>query len=535
MTAFVTLAGLTHRTPDGRELFTDLNLAFGPERTGLVGRNGAGKSTLLKLMTGELVPAEGTVARAGRIGVLRQSLAPAAEATVADLLGIRQGLERLARIEHGEGSEDDLGWADWTLGERLAAALAEVGLAGLEPARPALSLSGGEATRAALAALLIEQPDLLLLDEPTNNLDADARRLVAEVLAGWRGGAVVVSHDRGLLRRMDRIVELSGLGARVYGGGYDLYAERRAEERAVAAQALVNAERGARQVRRDVQSARERQGRRDAAGRRFADSGSAPRIVAGAMARRAEATSARADRLADRQRAEAEAALEQARAGVERLKLLAFELPSSGLAAGRRVLSLDGVGFAWPGGAPLLDGVSFEMIGPRRVAITGPNGSGKTTLLQLIAGDLTPSSGEVVRGGRMALLDQRTAIRDDGETILTNFRRLNPLDDDNACRAALARFLFRADAALRPVAELSGGERLRAALACVLAGRTPPQLLILDEPTNHLDLDSIAAIEAAVGGYDGAVLAVSHDPDFLTAIGVESEAVLGTPRPAGSA
>jgi ATPase subunit of ABC transporter with duplicated ATPase domains len=206
---------------------------------------------------------------------------------------------------------------------------------------------------------------------------------------------------------------------------------------------------------------------------------------------------------------------------VERVKLLAFELPSSGLAAGRRVLMLDHIGFAWPGQPPLLADVTLDMVGPRRVAITGPNGSGKTTLLKLIAGELEPSRGRIVRGGRFALLDQQTAMLEAGQTILANFRRLNPEDDDNACRAALARFLFRADAALRPVADLSGGERLRAALACVLAGRTPPQLLILDEPTNHLDLDSIAAIEAAVAGYDGAVLVVSHDADFIAAVGVE--------------
>ena len=523
MASFITLAGLGYRTPDGRELFSDLNLAFGRERTGLVGRNGVGKSTLLSLMLGELIPSEGAVSRSGRVGVLRQTLRPGAGAGVADLLGVREGLDRLARIERGEADEDDLNLADWGLAERMQAALDDVGLAGLDPRGPADSLSGGEATRAMLAALLIQQPDLLLLDEPTNNLDIGARRLVAEVLAGWRGGAVVVSHDRDLLRRMDRIVELSSLGARVYGGGYDLYAERRAEERATAAQALGNAERDARQVRREVQAARERQDRRAAAGRRFAASGSAPKIVLGAMARRAEATSARADRLADRRRAEADQTLEQARAGVERLRLLAFELPSSGLPAGRRVVSLDRAGFGWPGGPPLLEEVSFEIVGPRRVAIVGPNGSGKTTLLKLITGDLSPTRGEITCGARLALLDQRTAILDDGETILGNFRRLNPEDDDNACRAALARFLFRADAALRPVVELSGGERLRAALACVLAGRTPPQLLILDEPTNHLDLDSIAAIEAALAGYDGAVLVVSHDTDFLAAVGVEQE------------
>ena len=523
MPSFITLAGLGYRTPDGRELLSDLNLAFGRERTGLVGRNGVGKSTLIHLMLGELTPSQGALSRTGRIGVLRQSLAPAPGAAITDLLGVREGLERLTRIEQGLGSEDDLALADWTLGDRLAAALADVGLAGLDPARPAGGLSGGEATRAALAGLLIAQPDLLLLDEPTNNLDLAARGLVAGVLANWHGGAVVVSHDRGLLRQMDRIIELSGLGARVYGGGYDLYAERRAEERATAAQALANAERGVRQVRRELQDARKRKDRRDSAGRRFAASGSIPRIVAGGMARRAEETSGRMNRLADRQRVEAEEALETARAGVERLKVLAFELPSSGLAAGRRVLSLDKATFGWPGCPPLLEAVSFEMIGPRRIAITGPNGSGKTTLLKLIAGDLEPTSGAITRGGRTTLLDQRTAILNDDETVLANFRRLNLDDDDNACRAALARFLFRNDAALRSVAELSGGERLRAALACVLAGRTPPQLLILDEPTNHLDVDSIAAIEAAVAGYDGAVLVVSHDADFLTAIGVERE------------
>jgi ATPase subunit of ABC transporter with duplicated ATPase domains len=219
--------------------------------------------------------------------------------------------------------------------------------------------------------------------------------------------------------------------------------------------------------------------------------------------------------------------LGDAQAAVERVRLLAFELPSSGLAAGRRVLMLDQVGFGWPGRPALLAGVSLDMVGPRRVAVTGPNGAGKTTLLKLITGELEPTQGQIARGGRFAFLDQRASMLDETETILANFRRLNPDDDDNACRAALARFLFRADAALRLVAELSGGELLRAALACVLAGRAPPQLLVLDEPTNHLDLDSIAAIEAAVAGFDGALLVVSHDPDFLAAVGVEQTLRLG--------
>ena len=215
MPSFTTLDGLSYRTPEGRSLFDNLTLAFGAERTGLVGRNGVGKTTLLQLIAGELAPAAGAVTVRGRVGVLRQALQPPPGASVADLLGLAEPLARLARITDGQGSEDDLAEADWGLEARLDAALAEVGLAGLALDRPAASLSGGQVTRVSLAGLLAHEPDLLILDEPTNNLDAEARRLVAEVLGHWRGGAIVVSHDRELLRRMDRIVELSGLGAKV--------------------------------------------------------------------------------------------------------------------------------------------------------------------------------------------------------------------------------------------------------------------------------------------------------------------------------
>jgi len=160
------------------------------------------------------------------------------------------------------------------------------------------------------------------------------------------------------------------------------------------------------------------------------------------------------------------------------------------------------------------------------VAVRGPNGAGKSTLLNLAAGVLAPTAGTVTRGVPTVMLDQSLAILRPDETLREAFQRLHPAADRNAAQAALARFLFRNSAADRLAGGLSGGERLRAALACVLAGPTPPQLLILDEPTNHLDLDSVAAVEAALAGYDGALLVVSHDPDFLAGIGVEREVEL---------
>ena len=527
MSPLITLDGLSFQTPDGRALLDNLTLSFGAERTGLVGRNGVGKTTLIRLILSELAPSAGTVTVRGRIGVLRQTLVLPPDATMGDRIGVSGALARLARIEAGAGSEADFAEADWGLESRLAQALAQVGLAGLDLARPAAALSGGEATRASLAGLLAAEPDLVLLDEPTNNLDAGARALVAQVLRGWKGGAIVVSHDRGLLRQMDRMVELTGLGARVYGGNYDLYVARKAEEEAAAARDLESAERAAAAVEREAQAAREKKARRDAAGRRFAAKGSEPKMSLHAQAQGAEASAARGARLAERQRDQAAGDLAEAQARVERTRRLAFDLPPSGLAAGKGVLVFDNVGFAHPGGPALLSGLSLRITGPERVAVTGPNGAGKTSLIRLAVGDLTPSSGRVSLGATAALLDQKTAILRDDETLAAAFRRLNPEASENAARAALARFLFRNVAADKRVGALSGGERLRAALACVLMSARPPQLLVLDEPTNHLDLDSIAAVEAALAGYDGALLVVSHDRDFLAAVGIEREVRLG--------
>ena len=194
MTALVILDSISLATPDGRPLFDGLTLALGRERIGIVGRNGCGKSTLLRLIAGEAEPAGGSVHRAGSIGMLAQ-LADE-RLSVAQALGVSDGLARLRRLERGDGSLDDAAEADWTLPSRIEEALAGTGLPALPLDRSVASLSGGERTRVALARLLIEAPDLLLLDEPTNNLDADGREAVAQLLARWQGGCVVASHDR---------------------------------------------------------------------------------------------------------------------------------------------------------------------------------------------------------------------------------------------------------------------------------------------------------------------------------------------------
>ena len=197
-----------------------------------------------------------------------------------------------------------------------------------------------------------------------------------------------------------------------------------------------------------------------------------------------------------------------------------MKLPSTRLPAGREVVWLDRVSASYQPQRPVLRDLSLAIVGPERVAIIGPNGSGKTTLLKLIAGKLRPVAGTVRVRRDFVLFDQTISLLDPEISVIDNFRRLNPGAGANECHAALARFMFRADAALQIVGRLSGGQLFRAGLACVLGGATPPSLLILDEPTNHLDLESIEAVEAGLRAYDGALLVVSHDEAFLEAIGI---------------
>ncbi|WP_421724560.1 ABC-F family ATP-binding cassette domain-containing protein [Bauldia sp.] len=528
--SLVALRSVTYATPDGRTLLDNVTLTFGRERTGLVGRNGIGKSTLLRLVAGDLAPASGTIERSGRVGFLRQAV-HANVGTVADAYGTSEALACLDRLEAGHGSVSDAADADWDLPARIADALARVQLTGLEMSRPLASLSGGQQTRVALAALMFGGADLILLDEPTNNLDSDGRAGIAEAIAGWRNGAIVVSHDRTLLRRMDRIVELSGLGVRSYGGNYDFYRERQDHEHAAAEQDLRSAKHQLKATERAIQAAREKQDRRASGGKRQRGRGDQPKILLNAQRNRAEQTASAGSALAERKRHAAQATLRDAEATVERVSTLSVALPPTGLAAGKTVLAFDRVSFTYANGPPILNDVSLILSGPQRTALTGSNGSGKTTFLRLAAGDLAPTTGTVRRPVKATMLDQHVAVLDRDRSIIDNFRTVNGSADDNACHAALARFLFRADAAHRLVGDLSGGEILRAALAVTLGGSAPPQLLILDEPTNHLDLDSTEAIEVALRGYNGALLVASHDTDFLDAISITE--VLAFPLSAG--
>lgn len=517
MPASISLSDLSWSTPDGTPLFSNITLAFGPERTGIVGRNGTGKSTLLRLISGDLRPASGRVLVSGTAAMMRQDAMQHPGDTIADLFGVRAALDLLDRAEAGLADMDDLAEADRTLPSRIEDALLHGGLP-CDPQTALARLSGGQRSRAALAASILAQPDFLLLDEPTNNLDRDGRRAVIDLIRGWSGGALIISHDRELLEEMDAIVEITSLGMTRYGGNYRSYRQRKDAELEAAGRNLADAEKAGKEAARRAQQATERKARKDSAGHRARSKGDQPKILMDAAKGRAEASGGAGKRLREARREAVDAALSTAREKIEILQPLRMDLPPTGLAPGRVVLRLDGVSGGYDVENPIIRDVSFTLTGPERVQIAGPNGSGKSTLLKLITGELVPQAGRVDLAVPFALLDQHVGLLDPSRSLRDNFVTLNPAADAHMAHMALARFGFRAADALHLAGDLSGGERLRAGLACVLGAMPPPMLLILDEPTNHLDLDGIAALESALKAYDGAVLVISHDRAFLDSL-----------------
>lgn len=523
---------LAYSLADGRPLFHDLTLSFGRDRTGIIGPNGCGKTTLVRLLAGELEPSSGTVHRSCAVAMLPQEFRPEHSAPLASVLRIDERLSAIRRMTAGDGTASDLEIIGdgWDLPERATAVLARFGLGHLPLDRPVGAVSGGEGTRVALAGLALGRPDFLLLDEPTNHLDAENRAALYDFVEGWTGGVLCVSHDRALLRRMDRIVEMAPSGMRVYGGNYDEYRAIRDAEDAAAARELDSARAALRKAERDAREVRERQAHRDAKGRRSRATANMPKILLNTRKAQAQATTARVRATTEREVEERRERALAARQRVEERERPRFGVASSELPAGRTVLEMVDVTVSFPGAArPVLDRVSLRIVGAERVALTGPNGSGKSTLLRVATGALEPDTGMVRRlpAHEVAFLDQDGVALDPALSVLDNFRAHHPSMEPTEARYALARFLFSDDAALQTVGTLSGGQRLRASLACVLGGTRPPSLLVLDEPTNHLDLDALDALEAALREYDGALLVVSHDPDFLAAIGVKREVLLG--------
>ncbi|MBO0679596.1 ABC-F family ATP-binding cassette domain-containing protein [Mycolicibacterium sp. S2-37] len=521
----IVCSALSFWWPDATVLFEDLSFTVGPGRTGLVAPNGAGKSTLLKLIAGELRPTSGSITVDGALGYLPQQLSFDSVRTVAEVLGIAPVLAALDALAAGDAGEDVFTAIgdDWDIEERARAQLDRLGLADVALDRTLGTLSGGEVVSLGLAAQLMAAPDVLLLDEPTNNLDSDARHALYAAVDDFAGSLLLVSHDRMLLDRMDRIAELHRGDLLLFGGGFTDYQQAVADAQRAVESEVRNAEQQLDRQKRQLQQARERAARRSGTAARNIKDAGLPKIVAGARKRRAQESAAKSDDVHARRIDAAKTRLDDAERALRDDDTIVIDLPDTHVPAGRDLFTATGLRVDHDGREVFAgDGIDLSIRGPERIALVGPNGAGKSTLLRIIAGDLTPREGAVQHvDGRMAYISQRLDLLDDSRSVAENLMAYAPEMDITRRRHLLAQFLFRGDRIDLPVAALSGGERLRATLACVLYAEPAPQLLLLDEPTNNLDLVSVGQLESALNAYRGAFVIVSHDERFLEDVGIE--------------
>lgn len=516
---------MSFNLPTGNTLLTQFNLALTKQKIGLVGKNGMGKSTLIKLITGELTPTSGAIHIVGKVASIPQEWSPGQQSglTAGRLLGFEAKLKALARIEQGSVDMNDYHILndDWLIKEKWQAALRMFDLH-LSADAPLCSLSGGELTRLLLTRVFLSKADFLLLDEPTNHLDNDACKKLYKAITQWQGGLIIASHDRTLLNLMDEILELSSLGVTSYGGNYTAYQEQKRALTQAKQKQLVEAKQFLAKTQQSIQTTKEKHEQRQAQGKRLRKRGDQPKILLDAMENRSTASKGSLLIRHNRMLTVAQEKMRLAKEQVEMNEELRITLPKTRVPNGKIILEMENVSFAYSKSTiPLISNFNLKLQGPERIALCGNNGSGKTTLIKLILNQLAPIQGHIYLGtDRIHYLDQHAKQLAPDLSILENFLKLNPDTTENEAYQALALFLFRNDAARKMVNALSGGEKLRAALACILQSSQPPQLLILDEPTNHLDLNSMLTIESTLKQYEGAMIVIAHDQAFLEAINI---------------
>lgn len=519
---------VTYMHPDKDVLFSNVSFTVSQgEKVALIGNNGSGKSTLIRLITKELLPSEGQIACSDTPYYIPQHFGQFNRLTVAGALGIEGKLCALHAILQGDvAAEHFTALADdWEIEEKAVAALHEWGVSGIPLSHPMHLLSGGEKTKVFLAGITLHAPTFILMDEPTNHLDDESRMRLYRFITDTTAGVLVVGHDRTLLNLLTSTYELTAGGAVYYAGNYDFYNEQKKLAVEALQTRLGESEKQLQKARKQAREVMERQQKRDVRGKKQNIKKGIGKMAMDTLQDKAEKSSVRLGSVhADRIRQLSEEASEL-RKTLPSLRAMKMDFMASSLHAGKTLIVASGLNYSYAEKPLWASPLEFVIRSGDRIHLKGGNGSGKTTLLRLITGSLSPIQGSLMRDKELTYvyLDQEYSIICDELSVLDQLSRFNSKLYDNELKTILNRFLFPVSTWNKRCGCLSGGEKMKLSLCCLMVGVQTPDIFILDEPTNNIDIRNMEILTETLKAYQGTLLVVSHDSYFVRQIEVDKQ------------
>ncbi|MCJ0741582.1 ABC-F family ATP-binding cassette domain-containing protein [Pedobacter montanisoli] len=522
----LTLQNISYIHPNKDLLFENINLNVNDrDKIALIGNNGSGKSTLLKIIAKVLQPSSGSVIRHNEPYYIPQVFGQYNHLSIGQALQVEDKLIALHEVLKGNVTEDYLNLLNdnWDIEDRCAAALTHWQLTDLDLSQPLASLSGGQKTKVFLAGISIHQPKFILLDEPSNHLDRLGRQKLYDLIQSTAATLIVVSHDRELLAHLNTVCELSQHGITTYGGSYDFYVEQKETAKNALNQHIHHKERLLRKAKEKQREILEKQQKLDAKGKGKQEKAGIARIMMNTLKNNAENSSAKLKSVHQEKISNISQELQELRSNRSDIDQMKFGFNNSGLHTGKILFKGNGLNFNYHTQPLWKENLDIQIHSGERIAIKGSNGSGKTTLIKLILGTLHPSAGEITfTPGQSVYIDQDYSLIGNELSVYDQAQLFNTSSlQEHEIKVRLNRFLFGKNDWDKPCHILSGGERMRLMLCCLIVQGQSPDTIILDEPTNNLDIQNIEILTAAINEYQGTLIVVSHDEIFLKQINTE--------------
>lgn len=519
----ISVQQLSYIHADKEPLFQNINLTVNKgEQVSLVGNNGSGKSTLLRIIEGGLKPVSGEVVCSSQPYYVPQHFGQYDQLTVMQALQVESKIKALLAIIAGDASAGNFTALDddWNIEERCLAALSFWGLQHIRLDQPMCTLSGGEKTKVFLSGLQIHSPEIILMDEPTNHLDTGSRNKLYGFIESSRATMLIVSHDRTLLNLLPYTCELDRSTISLYGGNYEFYKEQKEQALAALQNQLSEKEKELRLAKKIAREALERKNKSSSRGEKSAVKKGIPRIMMGAMKEGAENSTVKLKNVHDDKMSAISSSIADIQTALPNMRQMKTDFNSPDLHIGKILVTAKDVNFGYGESRLWQDPLNLQIKSGDRIRFSGNNGAGKTTLLKLLLGELEPTEGTITRADfKYIYIDQEYSIVQPHLTVFEQLEQFNLFaKPEHELKMILSRFLFPVGTWDKSCSKLSGGEKMRLAICCLMVSNSTPDLFILDEPTNNLDIQSVNIITAAIKDYNGTVLLVSHDLYFVKEI-----------------